>query len=165
MDKVIKRSNKATLIAAVLIITGATAIFGTYAADEGIAPQCDCRCPMMQQELTEEQKAALEEAKALFEAGDREAAREILDAAGIKPPHKPGQKSPRPEFMKNLTEEQREALKQAQELFQAGDKEGAIEILEAAGIEKPEKRPGNGFGRKPWQQFKPQNNGSGNDYE
>ena len=157
MEKVIKRSNRATLIAAALIITGTTAIFGAYAADENVAPEAKCRCPQpIHEELTEEQKAALEEAKELFQAGDKEGAMEILKEAGIKPPkHRPKNRG---QFMKNLTDEQKEALKKAHELMQAGDKEGAIAILEAAGIEKPEKRPGNGFGRKPWQQFKPNNN-------
>jgi len=59
MDKTIKRSNKATLIAAALIITGTTAIFSTYANEELPDPDKQKICPF-QQELTEEQKAVLE---------------------------------------------------------------------------------------------------------
>ncbi len=138
MTKAIKRTNKATLIAAALIITGATAVFGTYAAEDQQVPTDENRRPSIHQELTDEQKAVLEEAKELFEAGDKEGGKAILDAAGIKPPRR-NQK--RKEFMENLTEEQKEAMKEAKVLFEAGDKEGGKAILDAAGI-KPPKKPG-----------------------
>lgn len=158
MEKVTTKSNKATLIAAALIITGATAIFGTYAAENeqthknGPGPLA---CYQMMEGMTVEQKAALAEARELREAGDFERARAILEEAGIRPPKKPG---PRPEFLENLTDEQREMLKEARELMQAGDVEAAKAIFEELGLERPEKRPGNGFGRKPGQRLHPQTN-------
>lgn len=158
MEKAIKRSNKATLIAAALIITGTTAIFGTYAADGDTVPSDQPRCQMFQQELTEEQKAALEEARELFEAGDKEGAKEILDAAGVKPPRRHHRQEMREKFLESLTDEQRAAFEEARELREAGDIEGAKAVLDAAGIERPEKRPGNGFGRKPGQRFQNQAN-------
>jgi len=39
-------------------------------------------------ELTDEQKSVLDEVKLLMESGDREAAKDLLDKAGIRPPHK-----------------------------------------------------------------------------
>jgi len=158
MTKVLKGSNKATLIAAALIVTGATAIFGTYAAENEPAPEFGpgpLACYQMMNELTEEQRAALEEAKALFEAGEVEAAKKLLQEAGIKPPRRTG---PRPEFLENFTEEQKEILKEAHEMMQAGDTEAAQAIFDELGLERPEKRPGNGYGRKPWQRFKPEGN-------
>lgn len=134
MEKVTTKSNKATLIAAALIITGATAVFGTYAAsDETIPTNQDCP-RLIHQELTDEQKTALEEARELLEAGDKEGAKEILDAAGVKPPKGHRNKG---QFMKNLTDEQKAAFEEARELREAGDIEGAKAILEAAGIERP----------------------------
>ncbi len=137
METTIKRTNKATLIAAALIITGATAIFGTYAADEQPAPDDQNRRPTIHQELTDEQKAALEEAKELFQAGDKEGAMEILKEAGVKPPkHHKNQG----QFMKNLTDEQKEVWKEAKKLMKDGDMEGAKAILEEAGIKPPKKQ-------------------------
>ena len=106
MTKVLKRSNKATLIAAALIVTGATAIFGTYAAETEPAPQFGpgpLACYQMMNQLTEEQRAALEEAKALFEAGEKEAAIAILEEAGVKPPRREHREERRDEFIENLT--------------------------------------------------------------
>jgi exonuclease III len=138
MTKVIKRSSKATLIAAALIVTGATGIFGTYAAEDQPSSEDQNHRPPIHQELTDEQKAALEEAKELFEAGDKEGAMAILKEAGIKPPKRHKNKG---QFMKNLTDEQKEAFKEAQKLMKEGDMEGAKAILEEAGIKLP-KKPG-----------------------
>lgn len=134
MENVRKHSNKATLIAAALIITGATAIFGTY-ADEVETPT-DQPQKGFHQELTEEQKAVLEEAKELFESGDKEGAKALLQDAGIKRPRAHHRKA---KFIESLTEEQRAALEEAKALREAGDKEGAKAIIEAAGIEFPKK--------------------------
>lgn len=138
MEKVTTKSNKATLIAAALIITGATAIFGTYASEEQFTPNNQNRPAFAQQrmELTDEQKAVMEKARELFQAGDLEGAKAILDEAGIKPPRGHRNKG---QFMKNLTEEQKAALEEAKELFEAGDKEGGMAILEEAGIKFPRK--------------------------
>lgn len=137
METTIKKTNKATLIAAALIITGATAIFGTYAAEnETTAPAVNGPGPMacyqMMSDLTEEEKAKMEEANELMEAGDIDAAREIMDELGFKGP------GPRHQ---QLTDEQKEVMEQARELFEAGKAEEAKALLQEAGI-KPPKRHG-----------------------
>lgn len=130
----------ALLIAVALIVTGASAIFNTYASDpeEDIASDSEYRCPFTQEELTEEQKNALEKAKELFDGGDIEGARAVLDEAGINPsagPFNHGQ------FIKDLTEEQKAKLQEAHELMQAGNVEGAKAIIDELGI-KPLKEFG-----------------------
>jgi len=51
--------------------------------------------PNAEEFVTEDNFNTLVEAHALLEAGDKEGARELLDDAGIKPPHKP-HKGPKP---------------------------------------------------------------------
>lgn len=139
MEKVIKKTNKATLIAAALIITGATAIFGTYASED--VPTTDQSRPpfVHHEELTEEQKTILEEARKLFEEGDEDGAKALLEKAGIKAPLHPPRN--RGQFIKNLTEEQKAKLDQAHELMKAGDKEGAKAIMDELGIKPPHPMP------------------------
>ncbi|MBN2307177.1 hypothetical protein JXD20_04280 [Candidatus Peregrinibacteria bacterium] len=131
MEKVVKRNNKAVLIAAALIITGATAIFGTYASESTLSGS-DNNCPFVSEDLTDDQKAALEEAKDLFDSGDIKGAKAILEEAGIKPPM--GGPLNHGQFVKNLTEEQKTKLQEAHELMQAGDIEGAKAIIDELGI-------------------------------
>jgi hypothetical protein len=103
--EIIKKTNKATLIAAALIITGATGIFSTYAnneipADQNIAapsqqetvnPKADGMCfhgHGMFENLTEEQKTTLEQAHQMMKDGDKEGAKALLEEAGIRLPAK-----------------------------------------------------------------------------
>lgn len=82
MEKNPSKYNKATLIAAALIITGATAIFGTYASnDNDELDRLDSNpfaCFEEANRLTEEQKTKMQQAQDLYEAGDKEEAKTIL---------------------------------------------------------------------------------------
>ena len=133
-----KTGNKAALVAAVLIMTLSIAVFGTF-ADESSNEDGNNPKPF-HQELTDEQKDALQEAKELFKAGDKEAAKALMEEAGIKHPKKRAHK--RANWFNNLTEEQQEVVKEAKELFKAGDKEAAKALLEDAGIEHPKGKKG-----------------------
>lgn len=99
-------------------------------------------------ELTDDQLAALEVAHELRHEGDKEAAKEVLEAAGIdrelmrgikdavKTERKAHRQERKAEIETQLTEDQLEALQVARE---ANDKEAARAILEEAGIELPER--------------------------
>lgn len=131
-------SNKAAIVAAALIMAFSTAVFGTFASE---APEVEGETPApFHQELTDEQRDALQEAKELFKAGDKEAAKALMEEAGIKHPKKRAHK--RANWFNNLTEEQQEVVKEAKELFKAGDKEAAKALLEDAGIEHPKGKKG-----------------------
>jgi hypothetical protein len=95
---------------------------------------------MTGEELTEEMFAQMQEARDLMRSGDKEGAKEIMDELGIKPPRMHGHKGHNAHkrmFRQNLTDEQKEVLKEAHELKLAGDIEGAKELIKAAGLEKP----------------------------
>jgi len=135
MEKTISKTNKATLIAAALIITGATAIFGTYAASDEQESfsgrgQGPLGCYEMVNNLTEDQKAKFDEAHTLMQDGDVEGARAIMDELGFK--------GPGPNF-ERLTDEQKAAMEKARQLFKEGDSEGAKALLDEAGIKPPRK--------------------------
>lgn len=143
MEKSVKKTNKVTLIAAALIISGATAVFGTYAASDEIDPTDKHYPAFLHQQLTDEQKEARDQAHELFQAGDVEGAKAILDTAGLQPPI---ENQERMEFIQNLTDEQKEMFKNAHELMQDGDFEGAKAIFDELGLERPENRQGLGRG-------------------
>lgn len=83
----------------------------------------------MMKNLTSPQKAALDQAKTLMDAGKPDEAQKILNDAGIKRPNR-GVPS-------NLTDAQKTAFEQARAFFQAGKPEEAKAILDAAGITLP----------------------------
>ena len=137
----IKRSNKATIAAAALLITVAVSIFGV-SADEDTGMTNDVRPPMREdcpifQELTEEQKTVMEEAHQLMQDKKFDEAKTLLEEAGIEGPmmrgkHRGSHDAP---FFNNLTDEQKEVLKEAHEKLRAGDEEGAQAIMDAAGLD------------------------------
>lgn len=91
-------------------------------------------------QLTDAQKAALEQAKTLRESGDSEGAKAVLEAAGVPmPPFGPHDHDDenRPE----LTDEQKAVLEQAKALRDSGDEAGAKALLEQAGIQPPQHGP------------------------
>ncbi len=133
MNKTTIKSNKSTLVAAALILTASTAVFGTMASESGIG---DSDAGFLKQVLTEDQQIAMEEARELFKSGDKEAAKEIMEAAGIKKPRGRHGKM-KAEFLESLSDEQREVMEKAHELFKSGDNEAAKELIEAAGIVTP----------------------------
>lgn len=134
MEKQPKKYNKATLVAAALVITGATAVFGTYASD-GKSNQLNARPA-----LTEEQKSGLDQARELFKSGDEEGAKALLDRLGLEQlewrAHM-GEKMK--DFISTLTDEQKVTLEEAKKLKEAGDEEGAKTLLDKAGIKLPER--------------------------
>ncbi|MHB1316824.1 MAG: hypothetical protein ACYCZW_03125 [Minisyncoccota bacterium] len=91
--------------------------------------------------LTQEQKDTLEQAKALNEAGKTEEAKVLLSNAGIKvPEHKgPFVAGVHPKFA-NLTEEQKTIMKQARTLIKDGKQEEAKTLLTNAGINPPSRQ-------------------------
>jgi len=122
-------------------------------------------------DFSEEQFQSLVEIHELHESGDHEAAREIAEELGLER-HKQGQGHSEEreaihealeqgdyETFKSLisqnenaphadiTEAQFNALRQAHELRESGDHEGARELLDEAGIERPE-REGKGFHKR-----------------
>lgn len=137
-----KLKNRSTLIAAAIMVTAATG-FGTYAAtsEDNLIKSTEQKDVLFfNQELTAEQKAGLEEARELFKAGDEEGAKAALDKLDLDDIefgfHIGG---PAREFMKDLTEEQQEAMKDVKELFKAGKEDEAKALLEKFGIELPHK--------------------------
>jgi len=149
MEEGVSKYNKATLIAAALIITGATAIFGTYASsndEESSRPGPNpFACFEEVNQLTDEQKTKMQQAHDLFDAGDKEGAKAILDELGIKPPMAGHQgkgrgfgPGGRPDFMNNLTDEQKARMEEARKLMEAGDKEGAKAIFDELGLKAPD---------------------------
>jgi predicted DNA binding protein len=114
----IKRSNKVTLIAAALLITVAISVFGVSADESTTDPQQDFT-PYF--EMTDEQKAVIDEAHELMKEGDFEGAKELLEEAGIEDRMMKGRrgrdKNPenRPDcpFLKDLTDEQKAVMDQA----------------------------------------------------
>lgn len=100
--------------------------------------------------LTQEQISAFETARELRKAGEIEAARDILVEAGVDEEviisvrqaiHEERKTQPRhhgmmgrPDFLADLSEEQRDALMVAR---QANDKDAVKAILKEAGIERP----------------------------
>lgn len=112
--------------------------------------------------ITEENFSQLQEAHELMQSGDRQAAKEIFDSLGLKGPRS-GHQGPPAEVREaiesgdyatfvalheendrevNITEDQFAVLVQAHELHEAGDHDGAKELLESAGIERPERQKG-----------------------
>lgn len=95
---------------------------------------------------TKEEFAKFVEAHNLMKNGDKDSAKAIFDDLGIEGPgerHGPfgaGKEFP---FMDKLTDEQKVEIKAA---FEARDHEKVKAILEAAGIELPDRSEGKGFG-------------------
>lgn len=87
----------------------------------------------MMKNLTSPQKAALEQAKTLMEAGKPDEAQKVLSDAGIKRPERG--------VPPNLTDAQKTAFEQARAFLQAGKTEEAKAILSAAGITPPTDLP------------------------
>ncbi len=136
------RSSKSTLIAAALVVTAATS-FGTYASTEPQDSKDKNRAPFIQN-LTDEQKKGLEQARTLFKSGDEEGAKAVLDNLNLEDLEwrfHVGQrvKSEVKDFIKNLTEEQQEGLKEARVLFESGKAEEAKALLDKLGIDLPQK--------------------------
>jgi hypothetical protein len=97
---------------------------------------------MTGEELTEEMFAQMQEARELMQSGDKEGAKEIMDELGIKRPRMNGRKGHNARkrmFMQNLTDEQKEVLREAHELKLEGNIEGAKELIEDAGMDFPGK--------------------------
>lgn len=133
-------------------------------------------------DVTQDQFATMVEAHTLMEAGDHEAARALLQEAGLNPPgpigHRHGRQQLTPEereamkadmeavrlafenrdyaayldvtserpFLNEVTEEQFSILADAHELREAGDFEGAVGLLQEAGLEHA--GPGGKFGHR-----------------
>ena len=134
MEKQPKKYNKATLVAAALVITGATAVFGTYASDDK-TNQLNTRPA-----LTEEQKSGLDQARELFKSGDQEGAKALLDSLGLeKLEWRAHMGEKMKDFISTLTDEQKATLEEAKKLKEAGDEEGAKALLDKAGIKLPER--------------------------
>lgn len=120
---------------------------------------------LQSQDLTDEQQAAVEEARELRQTGDKEGAREIIENAGIELPERPS-KEERQErreavrtaveandydafvvatqsapFADQVDEAFFAAFVEAHELREAGDREGAREILEGLGLKPHHKHP------------------------
>lgn len=71
MEKNVSKYNKATLIAAALIITGTTAIFGTYANYDELASSVPTSFTSEEaNQLTEKQRTKIHQAQELFEKGE-----------------------------------------------------------------------------------------------
>lgn len=83
----------------------------------------------MMKNLTSPQRAALEQARTLMQAGKPDEAQKVLSDAGIKRPER-GMPS-------NLTDAQKTAFEQARAFFEAGKPDEAKAILSAAGITPP----------------------------
>ncbi|MFA6608625.1 MAG: hypothetical protein WCT07_01830 [Candidatus Paceibacterota bacterium] len=103
--------------------------------------------------ITEAQFNTMIQAQKLRASGDFTGAKKLLDEAGIKPPMQNKQNSKNEKFdnrgvhkgemgrnqeMRQLTEAQKETMKQAQELFRAGKQTEAKTLLNNAGINRPE---------------------------
>lgn len=141
MEENLKKTNKATLIAAVLIIAGATAIFGTYAAENDVRPSGPgpFTCFEQMNKLSDEDKAKMQEIHEKMQAGDIGGARAIMEELGF------GFRGPGPRLPHMATEEQKAAMEKARELFQTGDQEGAKAIMEEW---KPERKMNKGGFKK-----------------
>lgn len=138
MEKM-KKSNRAPLLAAALVITGATAIFGTYASEE-VTLQDVTLQGVKGTTLSEEQKNGLEEVRALFKEGKTKEAKTLLDNLGLN--KLDGQfifHEKRKAFMDNLTEEQKVIMEEAHELMKGGKEEEAKTLLKANNIDLPER--------------------------
>lgn len=101
--------------------------------------------------ITEAQFNILVQAEKLRTAGDEAGAKKLLDDAGIKTlPFGEGRDHHRGHGemnMPNLTDAQKETLKQAKTLFEAGKKDEAETLLKNAGIKMPMHREGGEHGR------------------
>jgi hypothetical protein len=133
-------SSAVALPLAALALTGAHA--ATTPVDGNVSGKM--QIPFLKQELTAEQKVAVEQAQALMKQ-----AHEILEKAGVKGPH---MNMP---TRVELTAEQKATLDQAMTLRKEGKADEAKALLEKAGIPaKPMFRMhfGRGMGQKPAQQ-------------
>ncbi len=90
------------------------------------------------QNLTDAQKETLKQAKALTDAGKPEEAKKLLTDAGIKIPEYKGLfvEGAHPRFA-NLTDAQKEVMKQARTLIKQGKMDEAKKLLDDAGIQPP----------------------------
>lgn len=135
-------STAVALPLAAIALTGAHA--ATTTVDGNVFFNKKMEMPFLKQELTAEQKAAVEQAQALMKQ-----AHEILEKAGVKGPH---MNMP---IRVELTAEQKATLDQAQALRKEGKADEAKALLEQAGLPaKPmmfKMHFGRGMGQKPAQ--------------
>lgn len=88
--------------------------------------------------MSTEDRESLMEARELAHNGEFEAAKEIMEGLGVKlPEFRNGGMEHKFENRPELTAEQKEILEQARELAESGDREGAKQMIEDAGIELP----------------------------
>lgn len=96
---------------------------------------------MEMKNFTDTQKAVMEQAKILFDAGKADEAKTLLTNAGITMMPHGGHKGSMNEEMKtyfdSLTDAQKEALKQSRELMKEGKKTEANALLTNSGITLP----------------------------
>ncbi|MBU0531642.1 MAG: hypothetical protein ABIG32_02630 [Candidatus Uhrbacteria bacterium] len=111
-----------TTFALALIVS--TALIAS--ADEGDASECNC--PAEWREHQEQRAEHRAEMKELFAAGDYEAWAEFM--------------ADKPNAAEFVTEENFNTLVEAHALLEAGDRKGARELLDAAGIKPPMKGRG-----------------------
>ena len=140
-----------------LFVLGGVVTSSAFAHD-GDGERNGPRAFFASQDLTDEQRAAVEEARELRQTGDKEGARAIIENAGIELPERPdkGERSEKREavraavdandydafvaatldapFADQVTETFFASFVEAHELREAGDKEGAREILEGLGL-------------------------------
>ncbi|MFA5132232.1 MAG: hypothetical protein WC444_02810 [Candidatus Paceibacterota bacterium] len=119
-------------------VLGKKGMHGDQAGEKGMG--------MQMQNLTDAQKATMTQAKALFAAGKNTEAQALLDAAGIKMPaggHRgAGEMN---SFFASLTDAQKEVMKQAHILMEAGKQTEAKTLLTNAGITLPAWSMGHGL--------------------
>lgn len=96
---------------------------------------------MEMKNLTDTQKAIMEQSRILFDAGKKDEAKTLLSNAGIIVKPHAGYKGPMSEEMKvyldSLTDPQKDILKQSRELMREGKKDEADALLVGAGIKLP----------------------------
>jgi hypothetical protein len=83
-------------------------------------------------EIDEGKFSVLVEAHELRQVGDKEGAKELLDDAGInRPGHHKGHRYKSEKFLEQLNNDQQDRFEEAKEIREAGDREGAREIMES----------------------------------
>ncbi len=167
-------SIAATSLVALMAFSAMTA----FAAEDGKRMRPQLRDDIhearqdFRQNITEEQKEIMEQARAMHEAGDVEGAKSLLDQAGIVPPRaevRGGMMQEKKEVREaieagdydaflaatqdgpvdvQLTEEQFKGLTEVHELAQAGDHEAAKELAEELGLPKMGNRASKRFAEK-----------------
>ncbi len=149
MEKRKNYSNKAMLIATVLIIAGGTAIFSSHADNKNNEPSYQNKSNFVQgrsnrahrnpafNKLNDEQKTQLKEVREFMRAGDTDSAKAVFDKLGIEMPERLKE---RVNYLNGLNPDQKEALQKAHQLFKDGKQDEAREVLSAAEIKRPAQR-------------------------